>query len=123
MVGIPFKLLDKKIEKKLMFSRRKEIALQLESAKEAQQIFELSVILTVQKTYGVAIVGGRICNRILQQLIDQKKVPFEVSQKFIEVSTSLQNGEPVCEKLLVFIKGCALSKDIIAFGENIAYDD
>ena len=118
MVGIPFKIMDKKIEKKLLFSRRKELTLQLEEATNAEDIFDLAITLLYQQTRGIAVVGKEIKIIILKQLLSQKKIPCVVSETFEEVSILLENNQSISEKLLSNVKDCGLSKDIATYGKK-----
>jgi hypothetical protein len=115
MVGIPFKLLDKKSEKKLMFARRKELTLQLQDATESKQILELAIILLFQQLRGIVVFGEEVTGIIFKQLMREKKIPSNVKSSFQHVSLLLQNGEEIPEKLLTIIKGCGLSKDISSY--------
>lgn len=115
MVGIPFKLLDKKIEKKLLFSRRKELISQLEEAEDAQSILELVVMILMQQTCGVTVCGEDIYDIVLNFMICQKKIPNEVSPSFVEVVHQLQNSDSVSANLIAMIRECGLAKDINEF--------
>ena len=117
MVGIPFKLLDKKSEKKFMFSRRKELTLQLQEATDAKEIFELAIILLFQQTRGIVICGDEITRVVLIELLRGKKIPSKVKQNFEQTSLLFQNGKAVPDELIAFVKNCGLSKDISAYVE------
>ena len=115
MVGIPFKKLDKKIEKKLLFSRRKELKSQLEETKDAKLILELVVMILLQQTCGVAVCGVEIYDIVLKFMICQKKIPNEVSAYFVKVVDQLQNSDSVSANLIAIIRECGLAKDINEF--------
>ena len=115
MVGYPFKLLDKKSEKKLMFSRRNQLTSQLQEATNAIDILELAVILLLQQTCGIAVFGNEINDSMLKQLLSQKKIPSEVSNIFTEVSELIQNSAPISENLPHKLRNCGLCKDITTY--------
>ena len=114
MVSYPFKILDKKIEKKLMFSRRKEMTENLEQATKNDKIFELSVLLLLQQVYGIAVYGRDIYENhdILIRLFQHKKIPSHVLSLFESVSSVLKNGDTVSLEQIKLVKQCGLSKDI-----------
>jgi len=140
IVGIPFKLLDKKAEKKLMFSRRKELSTQLQGATSAEKIYDLSIMLLYQQLRSM-IVRVDSCNDsnsrsynneeerciikvILRHLFDngneKKKIPLQVKEHFDQASSLLFQGcsnevkgnIDLPENLVQKLKDCGLSKDI-----------
>ncbi len=137
MVGIPFKLLDKKWEKKLMFSRRKELTAQLQAAANIGKIYDISIMLLYQQMRNM-IIRVDSCNdsksisyksreekciikvalkHLFNSSSEKKRIPLQVKENFDQVSSLLlQNSsdelEDIPENLTLMIKGFGLSKDI-----------
>jgi len=111
MCGIPFKLLDKKSEKSLMFARRKEITGLLEEASNPMDVLELTVMLLSQKIKGLLVCGNTLTGPIFSALVADKKIPEALTNKLLEAVSTLQQGD-ITEDLLAYIKSVGLSKDI-----------
>jgi len=111
MCGIPFKLIDKKSEKILMFARRKELTGLLEEASNPKDILELTVILFSQKVKGMLVCGNTLSGPISSVLVTDKKVPEALTNKLFEAISAIHRGY-IPDDLLGFIKSLGLSKDI-----------
>mmetsp|Transcript_1996 Transcript_1996/g.2716 ORF Transcript_1996/g.2716 Transcript_1996/m.2716 type:complete len:170 (+) Transcript_1996:1711-2220(+) len=112
MVGLPFKLLDKKPEKQLMFERRKKLSSKLREESNAKEILELSTAILFQQVRGIAVFGEEISASLIKVLMSDKKIPVEVGICFQEASVLLTNGKSIPHDLLDKVKECGLSKDI-----------
>jgi len=109
--SIPFKILDKKSEKSLMFARRKEITGLLEMASSLQDVLEYTIMLLFQQIKGTIVCGTKLSYTVLSILVVDKKVPDVVAKKLLEAASALQE-EAVSDELLNLIRSFGLSKDI-----------
>lgn len=111
MVGIPFKKLDKKSEKKLLSARRKELTKQLQETSEIVDVFELALILLSQQTR--SIVLGHINRPVLSWILKEKKIPSAVESLFRKAFLLIDNEpESIPENDVKMMKDCGLAKDI-----------
>lgn len=112
MVGIPFKVLDKKSEKKLIISRRKALTLQLQHATIPTEVFELALVLLCQQTRSLVVCRDQINEPVMRWILEEKKISSEVCSIFTKVYSFIK--EEVCtsnadvEKMKEF----GLTKDI-----------
>ena len=113
--GLPFKLLDKKSEKQLLFARKKELQAQLQNATSAKDIIELSIMLLFQQVKGMAICGDKLTSAILGVLTSNKKMPISVSELLRKGALLLENGTTVPDEILDAVKSCALSRDLASY--------
>jgi len=110
--GIPFKMIDKKAEKGILFARRKNMQNALEKTSSIQEIFRLSVALLYQKVKTLAACGNEIESSILQALVRDKKISEEISALFLECSQLIKHKSAAPEDFVEHIKACGLCKDI-----------
>jgi len=121
MCGLPFKLLDKKSEKNLMFIRRKELTARLEEADDLVQVLELTMMLLFQQSRGMAVVCGDGTRDTLLLLLakDTKKIPASVAKKLLEASSSIQSKQDAtCKDLLKVVKSFGMSRDITKYAKD-----
>mmetsp|Transcript_9172 Transcript_9172/g.17271 ORF Transcript_9172/g.17271 Transcript_9172/m.17271 type:complete len:908 (-) Transcript_9172:1566-4289(-) len=108
--GIPFKILDKKIEKQIMTARRKELSSQLDQATTRNDILELSFILLFQKLKGFAICN--ITEIAIDDLCRNQKIPIVVAGLLQKLTESLKQGNQVDGTTLKSLKELGLCKDL-----------
>lgn len=114
--GIPFKKLDKKFEKQILFGRKKELRAQLEQSENDHDIIELSFILLIQQLKNMVISGDNVNSSCVDILISAKKLPDHVTDVLKEAASFLHNdkniGTPIPSNIVNSIRLCGLSKDI-----------
>lgn len=120
MVGIPFKMLDKKSEKKLMLSRRKELTKSLQETSVAIEVFELALILLCQQTRTVAIYFGQINEVVLKWILKDKKITSEVESLFTKIFLIIndQQEDSISLSEVENMKVCGLTKDVSSIRFN-----
>jgi len=112
MCGFPFKRLDKKSEKQLLFARKKELQSQLQDSSCGKDVTELSIMLLFQQVKGMAVCGQYLTSIVLDILVSDKKLPHSVSTLLRDTSIKIQRGEELCDRLIAKVKLCGLSRDI-----------
>lgn len=114
--GLPFKKLDKKAEKNAMFTRRRGLTAQLESADaNAREVLELTIMLLFQQIKGIVVAGDELIDTVLGILCEEKKISEEVKNKLLLMyeHVKLAGGDKdIPDDLIASIKGCGLSRDI-----------
>ena len=111
MCGVPFKLLDKKSEKSILFARRKKLTNLLVETTNMRDALEYTIMLLFQQCRGMAVCGTELTGLLLSHLILEKKIPQAVADKLYEAE-SLLLQEEVPTDLLRIIKSFGLSRDI-----------
>ena len=113
--GLPFKVLDKKSEKKILFGRKKELRIQLQDSILAKDVIELSIMLLLQQVKNTAICGSEILSLGVRALVsDEDKLPPSVADALQNAVSLLKDGKEVPLKLITMIKEWGQSKDIAA---------
>ena len=113
MCGIPFKILDKKMEKKLMLRRKKDLQYQLQEASKERDIIELSIMLIYQNVKGLVVMGGEMSTSVLNQLLAEKKVPTGIAERLRPIFDQYQTTQNTMQSDdLEFMRNCGLCKDL-----------
>jgi len=97
LVGVPFSVLDKKTERKVLAARREAMLDRLEKSHDKEEVAMLAFVLIYHQVKNVAIVGMETINSLLERLCEQpdKKIPRHV----ITVIQSLKTGADDCDEL------------------------
>mmetsp|Transcript_17647 Transcript_17647/g.27472 ORF Transcript_17647/g.27472 Transcript_17647/m.27472 type:complete len:309 (+) Transcript_17647:140-1066(+) len=108
--GLPFKRLDKKSEKQLMFNRRRALTKKLEESDDAMDILQLTMHILLHQLKSLAAIGSA------KELfgIVKEKLPEFVSRKVTDLLAIVEEGVCVADHadLIQTVKECGLSKDI-----------
>ena len=112
MCGIPFKILDKKIEKQLLLRRKKELRQQLEVATEQIDVIELSIMLLYQQVKGLVVTGGELSGLVFKHLLFEKRFPAEIADLLRPILDEIQCAKDIRREDLEFIRKCGLCKDL-----------
>ncbi len=111
--NLPFKQLDKKAEKQLLFARKKELKAQLQDSESERDILELSIMLLFQQLKNLAVCGDKITSTtMVEVLVSDKKLPDHVADQLKQAVLFHQRKEEVPRDILSFVKECGLSKDV-----------
>ncbi len=112
MVGIPFKVLDKKSEKKLIISRRKALTLQLQHATIPTEVFELALVLLCQQTRSLVVCRDQINEPVMRWILEEKKISSEVCSIFTKVYSFIKEEVCISNADVEKMKEFGLTKDI-----------
>jgi len=110
--GLPFKILDKKGEKQVMFARKKSLKHALQLACEGKDVVNLSILLIFQQVKHLAIYNSDYTNDILDMLSTEKRISHDIFLKLKELQDSLQQTKEVPDGLIEKVRTFGLSKDI-----------
>ena len=121
MVGIPFKRLDKKIEKSILLDRKKKLLTQLDQSTSARDILELSTMLLGNQVRSYALCGNKLISSVLDIILKDKKVPDNLRQLMKDVAALVQTGSLLSDAAhakVQRLKECAMSKNMLHYREE-----
>lgn len=108
--GLPFKKLDKKSEKQLMFHRRRALKEKLEESNDAMDILQFTMHILIQQVKSLAAIGSS------KELFDilREKLPKLVEQQIADLATAVDKDTSDTDytDLMKAVKECGLCKDI-----------
>mmetsp|Transcript_24032 Transcript_24032/g.37666 ORF Transcript_24032/g.37666 Transcript_24032/m.37666 type:complete len:803 (+) Transcript_24032:2-2410(+) len=100
LVGIPFSVLDKKTEKKILAARRQGLIERLEKSSQLDEILSISVILIYQQVKNSMISGKTMTSMVMNRFGQEKKIPTRVT----EVLLNLKRENSASPELLHLVK-------------------
>jgi hypothetical protein len=118
MVGIPFKRLEKKIEKSILLDRKKKLLTQLEQSTSSRDILELSTMLLGHQIRSYTLCGNELISSALDVILKDKKVPESLCLLFKDVVLLVQKDDSCTDATNATIqklKTCAMSKNILQY--------
>lgn len=92
--GLPFKRLDKKAEKKLLFDRREHLLRKLSVELDAAGVLELVIMILYQQVKNMVVTGSLLRGPILDMLVKERKVTTEISTELKVLAQSLTETDP-----------------------------
>jgi len=119
LCGLPFKKLDKKAEKSLLFARKQKLTTLLSqttsnNAKDdaVGEILDLTIMILYQQVKQLVVYGSLLRTSILHALVNERKIPKAVGLCLKRLDEDIKNKTSSDENLVLLIKDCALSRDI-----------
>ncbi|CAB9514994.1 expressed unknown protein [Seminavis robusta] len=113
LCGFPFKKLDKKSEKQLLFARRQHLMRLLEETDDASGVLDLTMMLLFQQVKSVVSLGvSRHRSDLLALLISERKINDQVAELLQKLLTALDGSTTADSALIGAVKGCGLCRDI-----------
>ena len=110
LVGIPFSVLDKKSERKVLAARRQGLLERLEVAQEKEEVRMCSVVLIYYQVKNLSIAGVDTINLVMTRFFEQdKKIPLKVT-KALQILKS-EDGIEISEVLIAGVKKFGLAKN------------
>lgn len=88
--GLPFKQLDKKMEKKLLLARKERLHRALEQAIELSDVLDLTVMSLFQSVKGFVVSGTLLSSSILKLLSDERKVSAETAESLQALAQAIE---------------------------------
>lgn len=93
LVGVPFSVLDKKTEKKVLASRREGILRRLENSRNEDEVFLCATVLIFHQIKNMPMAGIKTINLVVTRLFDwDKKIPREVTEALRSLTIADCNG-------------------------------
>ena len=81
LIGLPFSVLDKKTEKKILLARREDLLNRLDRCTDKEEIVMCATALLYQQIKTLTISGKHTITSVLQNLLtNDKKIPEEVTK-------------------------------------------
>lgn len=118
LVGVPFSILDKKAEKKMMTVRRQGLIDRLEQSSQQDLILSTCVILIYQQTKSLMISGKTMISLVLNLFEQEKKIlPTRVTEVLLELKHEID----VSPEILVLAKQFGTAKNtksLVAISSN-----
>ena len=109
LVGIPFTVLDKKSEKRMLAERRESILHHIEQSFVNEEVVMCSTVLICQNIRSISISGRQTINSVLELLFEHdKKIPREVTKALKDL---LANASIDSSGLLMQAKAFAGAKN------------
>ena len=108
LVGIPFSIIDKKTEKKVMTQRRQGLIERIEKSQDPGEILNTCVVLIYQNTRNLVIAGQTMISLVLNLFEEEKKIPKKVTDVLLKLK---QEGSNVSPELLALAKQFGTAKN------------
>jgi hypothetical protein len=116
LCGLPYKQLDKKAEKSLLFSRKQQLNGLLAStnvATDAIGVLEYTVMILFQQVRSLIVSGSMLCGPILEALSGERKIPPSIGMALKLLKKMIQDDDKaIDEQLVSLVKECGLVRDI-----------
>ncbi|CAJ1960044.1 unnamed protein product [Cylindrotheca closterium] len=112
LCGLPFKKLDKKAEKQLLFRRKVALMTMLEETTDPAKVLNLTIMLLFQQVKHMVVYGKYLRGSILNALVKERKISESVGDVLQGLNDRIEKGLSISEGYLNAAKGCALCKDI-----------
>lgn len=120
MCGLPFKIMDKKLEKQVMFLRRKVLKQKLEVIQNPKEILVVTSLILFQQVKHLAAAGEFTISAILPILMQERKIPVLVAGKIELFSRLIHENkvEEISTDLINSMKEIGLCKDISKYNQQ-----
>jgi len=108
LIGLPFSVLDKKTEKKILLTRREGLLNRLDRCTDKEEIVMCATALLYQQIKTLTISGKHTITSVLQNLLtNDKKIPEEVTKAL----QTLRDCDLEDQELIGQVKGFASAKN------------
>jgi len=114
LCGLPYKKLDKKNEKKILFSRKQQLIALLDKTEEATDVLEYTIMILFQQIKNILVCGSMLRGPILGILLKERKIPPSVAlaMRLLNEMILQDNDQTVDQKLVLLVKECGIVRDI-----------
>lgn len=109
--GLPYKKINKKAEKKILFERRKQLTALLEASSDPIEILQYTIILLYQQIKSIAVAGDELLGAVLDMLCNEKKINDAVKQTLFEMRDQVVQ-QKADDELMNAVRAYGLSRDI-----------
>ena len=107
LIGIPFSILDKKAEKKLLTARRQGLIDRLENSSQQDEILHSCAILIYQQTRNLMLFGKTMTSLVMNLFDQEKKIPTKAT----EILAELKSKNDVSSELISLAKQYGMAKN------------
>ncbi|VEU37310.1 unnamed protein product [Pseudo-nitzschia multistriata] len=116
LCGLPFRKLDKKAEKALLFSRKRTLTDKLANADadaDPAGVLEGTVAILFQQARNLVASGSLLRGPILEALCGERKIPSPVAFALRRLKGAIDDpGAQIDDELVAFVKEFGLTRDI-----------
>lgn len=116
LCGLPYKKLDKKAEKSLLFARKQQLNSLLASTDAAADpicVLEYTVMILFQQVRSLIVSGSMLRGPIIEALSRERKIPDSVAKALILLNEMIEDdSKAVNGELVSLVKECGLVRDI-----------
>ena len=116
LCGFPYKRLDKKAEKSLLFSRKRQLNDLLASTDVVTDpigVLEYTIMIIFQQVRSLIVSGSMLRGPIIEALSKERKIPSSVAAALKLLNEIIKDDDKaVNEALVSLVKECGLVRDI-----------
>lgn len=110
LIGLPYKVLDKKSEKKLLSTRRDVLLERVQSEQDPALLLDWTIMLLYQQVKNLVVSGSLLRGPILRLLTKERKITREVAGDLMALGERIEKGEVVESDLLERVRNCVLKR-------------
>lgn len=110
LTGLPYKILDKKSEKKFLSARRAVLMERIQSESDPAILLEWTIMLLYQQVKNLVLSGSLLRGPILRLLLQERKITDDVAGELTALAERIERGEAVESDLLERVRTCGLKK-------------
>ncbi|MGK3736067.1 MAG: hypothetical protein ACI90V_002909 [Bacillariaceae sp.] len=114
LCGLPYKKLDKKAEKNLLFSRKQQLNHLLTNTDvtiNPVDVLEFTIMILFQQVRNLIVFGSLLRGPILLALVRERKIPSSIGVALQTLNKAIDNNT-VDDVLVQSIKDCGLVRDV-----------
>ena len=116
LCGLPYKKLDKKVEKSLLFSRKQQLnglLASTDATTDPTKVLEYTIMILFQQVRSLIVTGSLLRGPILEALSKERKIPSSVAAALKLLNEMIENDSGSIDQTLVsLVKECGLVRDI-----------
>ena len=116
LCGLPYKKLDKKVEKSLLFSRKQQLnglLASTDATTDPTKVLEYTIMILFQQVRSLIVSGSLLRGPILEALSTERKIPSSVAAALKLLNEMIENDSGSIDQTLVsLVKECGLVRDI-----------
>ena len=110
LIGLPYKILDKKSEKKFLSARRDVLLQRIQYEQDPALVLDWTIMVLYQQVKHLVVSGSLLRGPILRLLLKERKITEEVAGDLMALAAEVEKGEVVESDLLERIRNCTLKK-------------
>lgn len=110
LIGLPYKIIDKKSEKKFLSARRDILLQRIQFEQDPAFLLDYTIMLLYQQVKNLVVSGSLLRGPILRLLTKERKITSEVASDLMSLAETLEKREVAESDLLERVRNCALKK-------------
>jgi hypothetical protein len=124
LCGLPYKKLDKKAEKNLLFSRKQQLNHLLTNTDVTTNpidVLEYTIMILFQQVRNLIVFGSLLRGPVLEALVRERKISSSIGTALQILNEAIDNNT-VDDELVQLVKNCGLVRDINKYDKTILDD-